>query len=202
MTYKNYKIEADAEEVRIFGNLTITEAFDFLSYYEKEGFVSLLSCSGDECLRICKTDFNKDEEMIDGAFCTLEELLSLKQENIRLKKELVEQEGLLKQIVKSYTKPEKQKTVADIDAEKKEKYKTSFQTFKDFKVGDRVQIICACQDFHFFNDDLATVVEIYEEDHLCIKVEFDKPREGYSLNGQTTSQMTHFFFDASDLFKI
>jgi hypothetical protein len=141
--------------------------------------------------------------MIDGAFCTMEELLSLQQENIRLKKELTEQESLLKQIVKSYTTSEKLKSIADLNEEKKERYKTTFQTYKDFKVGDRVKIVCTTQDFHFFNDDLATIVEIYEQEHLCIKVKFDEPITNEpKFKGFIPNKMTHFYFDASDLLKI
>jgi len=67
------------------------------------------------------------------------------------------------------------KSLADINEQQKEKYKTTNNTFDDFPVGTRVKVACALQDFYFFYEETGTVIE-NTHDYLGILVEFDKPR--------------------------
>lgn len=65
------------------------------------------------------------------------------------------------------------KAVADVRKEKITKYKTGNQTFKDFPVGTRVQVIVPCQDMTFFWGETGTVVKC-NGSYLGIIVKFDR----------------------------
>ncbi len=70
------------------------------------------------------------------------------------------------------------KSVADVDREYKEKYKTLNNTFEDFPIGSKVWVICACQDFNFFDPSHNLTGRVIENHgkYLGIIVKFDKPR--------------------------
>ena len=67
------------------------------------------------------------------------------------------------------------KTIADVNAERRAKYATTKNKFSDFPVGCAVQIICVCQDFTFFSGEETGVVVENSGKYLGIIVKFDKP---------------------------
>lgn len=54
MIQDKYSIHVNEEEVLIFGELTIREAFDFLSFYEREGYTQVTLGQDNSTLRILK----------------------------------------------------------------------------------------------------------------------------------------------------
>lgn len=76
-------------------------------------------------------------------------------------------------------------TVHEKNNAQKEKYGTLKNKYDDFKVGDKVQIICICQDFNFFKEGITGKVIENHKEYLGIIVEFD--------DGET------FGFEPSDL---
>lgn len=58
-----YSIEADDDIVIIHGSLTIAEAFDFLSYYDKQGFNEVGVGDENSTLFLRKTNFEHVEKM-------------------------------------------------------------------------------------------------------------------------------------------
>lgn len=60
---ERYSIEVTDEVVEIYGDLTIEEAFDFLSFFERKGYKSLVLGSENSTLRMMRRD--QKEEIID-----------------------------------------------------------------------------------------------------------------------------------------
>lgn len=67
------------------------------------------------------------------------------------------------------------KSVYDMNQDAFDKYKTRENRFADFPVGEKVKIICACQDFNFFDSETGTVIDNSGK-YLGIIVKFDTPR--------------------------
>lgn len=80
---ERYSIEVTDEVVEIFGDLTIEEAFDFLSFFERKGYKSLILGDQNSTLRMMKRD---QSEVIHD-----EVILELK-EQIKDSKEYFERE--------------------------------------------------------------------------------------------------------------
>jgi len=104
MTEK-YKIEVSEDCVEIRGTLTIREAFDFLSFFEKEGFTTLEDWGDRTTLYLSKRDLKQEwidsinketrEDLIHTDKCWKDSL----QENEKLKEKIRELEGLIKSIM-------------------------------------------------------------------------------------------------------
>lgn len=89
------------------------------------------------------------------------------------------------------------KSLAEVLREKQALYyPDGLPECKDFKVGDRVQVITPCQDHRFFFDQTGVVTEISGK-YLGIIVSFDIPMEyedGYILR--------EYNFEPGDLVKL
>lgn len=69
---ERYSIEVTDEIVEIYGDLTIEETFDFLSFFERKGYKSVVLGSENSTLRMMKRD---QEEVIEKQY-----ILDLKDE--------------------------------------------------------------------------------------------------------------------------
>lgn len=67
------------------------------------------------------------------------------------------------------------RSVWDVNEEARDKWKTRENTYKDFPVGTKVKIICACQDMTFFWGETGTVIRNSGK-YLGIIVKYDEPR--------------------------
>lgn len=86
----------------------------------------------------------------------------------------------------------KSRTLAEVNAELRD----PSNTFEDFPVGTRVQVMCVSQDFHFFDGNELGLVVVNHGRYLGIVVQFDKPRH-YKSSIQKT-----FCFNPEDLRRI
>lgn len=68
---ERYSIEVTEEIVEIYGDLTIEEAFDFLSFFERKGYKSVVLGSENSTLRMMKRD--QAEEIHDQFVLNLKE---------------------------------------------------------------------------------------------------------------------------------
>ena len=94
---ERYSIECSEGEALIHGYLTITEAFDFLSYYEKKGFTCLIPGDQNSCMRLSitpvgipSTEIDDDEDFDSLLGEKIQQLEYFSSEN-RKHKELWEQ---------------------------------------------------------------------------------------------------------------
>jgi myo-inositol-1-phosphate synthase len=71
---ERYSIEVTDEIVEIYGDLTIEEAFDFLSFFERKGYKSLVLGSENSTLRMMKRD--QKEEIVDQRVTELKDEVS------------------------------------------------------------------------------------------------------------------------------
>lgn len=62
MTYENYKIECDKDEVRVYGDMPIEDAIDLLLHYQTKGFCTLLHTEQEQCFRLSKIDYSKGKK--------------------------------------------------------------------------------------------------------------------------------------------
>lgn len=60
--HERYSIEVNDEIVEIYGDLTIEEAFDFLSFFERKGYKSVVIGSENSTLRMMKIDHDELNE--------------------------------------------------------------------------------------------------------------------------------------------
>ena len=67
-------------------------------------------------------------------------------------------------------------TMAEFNKRRMEKYGTKNNTFEDFPIGTKVQVITPCEDFNFFYGETGKVIR-NKGSYLSIIVEFDKPRK-------------------------
>lgn len=67
------------------------------------------------------------------------------------------------------------KSIWDVNEEARDKWNTRKNTYKDFPIGTKVKIICACQDMTFFWGETGKVIRNSGE-YLGIIVEYDEPR--------------------------
>lgn len=84
------------------------------------------------------------------------------------------------------------RTVADVNREQKEKFKTTKNKASMFKKGQRVRIICVAQDFRFFNGTETGVVT----------EEADSTASGMILVSIDGKHKDIFNFEADDLIHI
>lgn len=54
-----YSIEVDEEIIEIYGNLTIEEAFDFINFFDKKGYKTLMPGSENSTLRLWRKDYHE-----------------------------------------------------------------------------------------------------------------------------------------------
>lgn len=59
---ERYTVIVGDEMIEVEGQLTITEAFDFLSFFDRQGYNRLIACDGN-CLTLYKMDFEKEKEI-------------------------------------------------------------------------------------------------------------------------------------------
>ena len=71
---ERYSIEVTDEVVEIYGDLTIEEAFDFLSFFERKGYKSVILGSENSTLRMLKRD--QAEVIHDQFVLTLKEQIT------------------------------------------------------------------------------------------------------------------------------
>ena len=71
---ERYSIEVTDEVVEIYGDLTIEEAFDFLSFFERKGYKSLILGSENSTLRMMKRD--QKEEIVEQRVTDLKDEVS------------------------------------------------------------------------------------------------------------------------------
>lgn len=71
---EKYSIHVDEESVEIYGDLTIEETFDFLSFFERKGYKSVVPGLEDSTLRMRKID--KNENIIDQRLSDLKDEVS------------------------------------------------------------------------------------------------------------------------------
>ncbi len=80
-----YSIQVGEEIVEIFGDLTIEEAFDFLSFFERKGYKSVVIGSENSTLRMMKID--QDEEIVNERISQLIEEVSDYENYLKCEKE-------------------------------------------------------------------------------------------------------------------
>lgn len=71
---ERYSIEVNDEIVEIYGDLTIEEAFDFLNFFDKKGYKSVVLGSENSTLRMMKRD--QQEVIHDEFVLTLKEQIT------------------------------------------------------------------------------------------------------------------------------
>ena len=59
--YESYTIEVEKNIVEIFGDLTMEEAFDFLSFFDKKGFNRVIVGDQNSTLRMRKIDSEEEK---------------------------------------------------------------------------------------------------------------------------------------------
>jgi len=69
----------------------------------------------------------------------------------------------------------------------------------DFKVGQRVKIVCLMEDWHFWYGETGKIIDINELDLFPIKVELDEVRVFKRKEGQVDLQQTSFCFRPKSL---
>lgn len=84
------------------------------------------------------------------------------------------------------------RTVADVNKEQRERFGTLDNKASQFKVGQRVRIVCVAQDFRFFNGTETGVVH----------EEADKTASGYILVSLDGKKKDIFNFQPHDLIHI
>lgn len=80
---EKYSIEVNEDYIEIFGDLTIEETFDFLNFFEKKGFKSVVNGYENSSLRMTKIG---QDEIRDN------EYISSLKEDIKFYKDLLEKE--------------------------------------------------------------------------------------------------------------
>ena len=85
-------------------------------------------------------------------------------------------------------------TIADLNKRRKKRYNTENNTYEDFPIGTKIQIITASQDFHFFYGETGKVIRNSGK-YLGIIIKFDKSRKFEDGHIQT-----EFNFKPDDLY--
>lgn len=70
----------------------------------------------------------------------------------------------------------KAKSIFDVNEERRKKFKTKKNTFKDFPIGTKVRVICVCQDMYFFKGEETGTVIRNSGEYLGIIIKWDEPR--------------------------
>jgi hypothetical protein len=89
-------------------------------------------------------------------------------------------------------------SLADSNKDRKEKYRTLKNRFSDFKVNQRVIVICVMQDFHHWNGEQGKVIKIRPDALYPVTVQFNPPlQRGTSFTDSWDLKM--FSFKPDDL---
>lgn len=117
-----YEIEVGDDFIEIYGTLTIEEAFDFLNFFEKKGFKSLINGinGNNSCLRMRKESIEEEKEKFlrieredDEKF--YEKIYQNSEiESDKLRKDISALENLIKDLLLD-AKNEREKLVEQID---------------------------------------------------------------------------------------
>ena len=105
MSKEKYKIEVSEDCVEIMGTLTIREAFDFLNFFEREGYTTLEDWGERTTLYMRKRDLDqerKDEiikNSVENNGFYQEQYSSEKIQNEQLRKKISELESLIRGIM-------------------------------------------------------------------------------------------------------
>lgn len=132
--HERYSIEVNDESVEIYGELTIEEAFDFLSFFERKGYKSVILGTENSTLHLLKRD---QSEVIHDQF-----ILNLK-EQITDYKEFYEKEKKDHELTKVNLESVKS-TIKVLMSEQYEKYK---------KLHEENQEILKAQNCQFLQED-------------------------------------------------
>ena len=116
---ERYSIEVDDESVEIYGELTIEETFDFLSFFERKGYNSIILGTENSTLHMLKR--NKKEEIIDDR--------QTKEANERNKNEEVQDEECKKECEES----EEEEDYKAMYIEKSEEFLEQRENLIDFR---------------------------------------------------------------------
>lgn len=112
--HERYSIEVNDESVEIYGELTIEETFDFLSFFERKGYKSVILGTENTTLHLLKRD--QSEEIFDQRVTDLKDevedyqkwLEKEKESHQKTTKRLNYVEALLKSLMsENYTKYQK-----------------------------------------------------------------------------------------------
>ncbi len=109
MAVEKYTIEVTDESVEIRGTLTIREAFDFLNFFEMEGYTTLEDWGDRTTLYLRKRDLEKElTERVNKETIYQLDFIKLAYEEEKLKseysgKKVKELESLIKQLMQEHT---------------------------------------------------------------------------------------------------
>jgi hypothetical protein len=78
---QRYSIEVDQETVEIYGDLTIEEAFDFLSFFERKGYKSVVLGSENSTLRMMKRD--QGEAIVNEKIAEIKDELEMYRDHLK-----------------------------------------------------------------------------------------------------------------------
>lgn len=78
---QRYSIEVDQETVEIYGDLTIEEAFDFLSFFERKGYKSVVLGSENSTLRMMKRD--QGEAIVNEKIAEIKDELEMYKDHLK-----------------------------------------------------------------------------------------------------------------------
>jgi len=102
---EKYSIECSEGCVEIQGYLSIREAFDFLSYYEREGFTCLTPGDQNSCMLLTKHDFTKpshpEKPHCSEDYWAIDEIMMWKGKCEKLQAKVIDLEILIKSFLPS-----------------------------------------------------------------------------------------------------
>jgi hypothetical protein len=93
-------------EVIFHGIMTIVECYDFLNYFDKEGFKKIMWGEENSCLRLTRKANESEKIYTPEDFCSRDEVFRFYEERDVLKKRITELESLLKQVINQNKIPE------------------------------------------------------------------------------------------------
>ena len=103
--HERYSIECGEEFVVIHGYLSIREAFDFLAFYEREGFTCLIPGEENSCMRMCKTDHSKpvktEKAHTTQEYWDFKEVMIWKEKCEKLNEKVIQLENIIKTFIPS-----------------------------------------------------------------------------------------------------
>lgn len=94
-----YEIYATEQDIKIYGDLTIEEAFDFLNYFEKKGFNVITSGQQNSTLHFSHSNNEKSTQVKEDANCIFE-LIEMKNKLLKLEQQNKELRDLIKILTK------------------------------------------------------------------------------------------------------
>ena len=84
MKGERYSIDVSDFNVLIHGELSIREAFDFLNYFEKEGYNRLIPGDENSCLHMCKVEKLIKEDLTKNLEARVIDL-NIQNQNLKVK---------------------------------------------------------------------------------------------------------------------